>query len=472
MLQYFNVLDRVEAIHVRCAARGRMTEAMKQAVSILSRGKATVDFQCVGQHKSWEHDTIKEAVEYAIASGKFVYYTHFKGVSRMGDSSIGLPIARNKYGGLPVLYWCYIMYASLFNRSLSRDFNGVVLRKGCNVSYTTNNYDCSWCIHKKRPDYQYVGSFQSFDGVALSDRFSMLGMSKDDRNNKLWVNDPYTVEMFLSLCSMPTETAFTRLCIDVSPYRYYTDQRHADALHSFKNLYQDVAPVKISGKYVVLTYLFGKHTLLRDPQVIDDGVEYVCVSDRPLTGSKVWKNIVNPLAYLQNDRLRVAYVKFHPYNFVTAEKVMVLDASYQITGSILPLFKQASKDVMLLPHLYRTRINEELSEWVRIGRMSTKQATWFSSIASYLGGNLEESLYELSASVWSDTSMARLLGLETYAVLEFNGFPSNQIPCSLLATRHFKDYVGAIPSECMAGLKKYLHNSWKPCPKQSYTSEK
>lgn len=68
--------------------------------------------------------------------------------------------------------------------------------------------------------------------------------------------------------------------------------------------------------------------------------------------------------------------------------------------------------------------------------------------------------------------MARLLGMETYAVLEFNGFPSNQIPCSLLAERHFKGYVGAILPESMTGLKKYHHNSWKSCTHQSYNPEK
>lgn len=473
MLQYFNVLDKVETIHIRCAAKGVMSGAMKEAFDILSKGRASVDFEIVPQKKSWEHDTIKEAVEYSISTGKFVYYTHFKGVSRMGDAEIGTPVARRKYGTLDVMYWCYILYASLFDTALSRGFNGVILRKGINANYDRHRYDCSWCIHGKCPGYHYVGSFQSFDGSLLSERFLRLGMSKGDRARKLWVHDPYTVEMFLSLVSDPTETSFTHLGIGIGSYNLYQYRLYPDTLYSFQHLYVDTPAIhKIHGRYVVLTYLFGNHTLLRDPLVVDDGVEYVCISDRPITTSKVWKNVVNPLVHLWDVRLRVARVKFHPFEFVDAEKVLVLDASYQITGSVLPLFGQATHDVMLLPHLYRSRLREELPMWVSSHRMTQKQADWFKSIVPYLGGNLDEPLYELSASVWSDTPMARLLGMETYAVLEFNGFPSNQIPCSLLADRHFKGYVGAILPESMAGLKKYRHNSWNSCTRQSYNPEK
>lgn len=469
MLQYFNVLDKVEVIHVRCAAKGIMTGAMREAVEVLSRGKSSVDFKVVPQKKSWEHDTFKECVEYSVASGKFVYYTHFKGVSRIADTKIGIYMSRDKYGMLDVLYWSYIMYASLFSGGLSRGFNGVLLRQGINASYISQKYDCAWCIHGGKPRYHYAGSFQSFEGSVLSVRFKRLGLSKNDRDWKLWVNDPYTVEMFLSLVSTQTETAFAHLIIgSTGSYTFYKNRMYPAALYAFQNLYLDTPVCRISGKYVVLTYLYGDHTLLRDPLFVDAGIEYVCVSDRPITDSKVWKNIVNPLAYLPDDRLRVAWVKFHPYEFVDAEKVLVLDASYQIMGSVIPLFECATQDVMLLPHLYRSRLREELSAWVTIGRMTQNQADWFKSIVPYLGGDLGEPLYELSASIWSNTPMSRLLGLETYAVLEYNGFPSNQIPCSMLAYRHFKGFVGAIPSEAMKGLRKYLHNTWTLCIKQSY----
>lgn len=468
MLRYFNVMDRVEKIHIRCATERGQTKAMEQAISIISEGKASVDFQLVVPKRSWEHDTFKECVEYAVSSGKFVYYTHFKGISRIGDSSLGLEVTRHKYGEMDVLYWNFLLYSSIFNDSLSKGFNGVIIRNGINNSYATRKYDCTWCVHKKLPNYHYVGSFQSFDGKVLAERFEAWGLSKEGRAKKLWVGDPYTVEMFLSLCSTPTETSFTHLCIGMGSYNLYTYSRYGASLHAFLELYKEQPVSRVKGKYVVLTYLYGKHTLLREPTTMDKDVEYVCVSDRTDVVSKTWKIIYKPMPYLQDDRLRVAYVKFHPFEFVAAEKVLVLDASYQIQGSILPLFKNATYEVMLLPHLYRSRLREELSVWVDSGRMSRKHADWFKSVIPYLRGTLDEPLFELSASVWSDTPMSRLLGRETYAVLEYNGFPSNQIPCSMLAVRHFKGSVGTIASKDMKGLRKYHHNTWKSCSRQSY----
>ena len=468
MLQYFNVMGKLDAIHVRCVYNGPVTEAMQKAIDVLSSGHASVDFKMVPQKKSWEHDTIKEAVEYSVATGKFVYYTHFKGVSRLVDDSLRQTSHRHKYREMDILYWCYLLYAALFSGNLTRGFNGVLLRNGCNVSYAKNRYDCSWCAVGHLPKYHYAGSFQSFDGAVLKKRFDDLGLSVQDRERKLWVRDPYTVEMFLSLCARPSEISFAHICVGTGSYTMYSRRMYGASLLKFINLYNEKPVFKIRSKYVVLTYLYGKHSLLREPQVVDENVEYVCISDRDNVVSKHWKIVVNPLSHLSDDRLRVAYIKFNPFEFVRAEKVLVLDASYQIHGSILPLFENATSPIMLLPHLYRSKLCEELDIWVKLGRMTKQQVAWFKTIVPYLGGNLDEPLFELSASVWSDTPEARLLGMETYGVLEYNGFPSNQIPCSLLAERHFKGYVGAIDSNNMSGLTKYKHNSWEPCSKQSY----
>ena len=471
MLQYFNVVDRVEVIHIRCAATNdSMTKAMFQAVEILSRGRATVDFKIVPQKKSWEHDTFMECVEYAVDEDKFVYYTHFKGVSRIVDYIFADHMSRNKYGELDVLYWSYLLYKSLFQDFAPEGTFAAIIKDGCNKSYRDGKYDCSWTPGRVVPDHHYAGSFQAFDGKKLYRKFYDLGMSRIDRASKLWVNDPYTVEMFLSLCNESTEVAFSHLGIGLSSYNLYKNRQYRDSYYKFINLYSRGLPKfeVVQGKYVVLTYLYGSQTMLREPSYIDEEVEYVCITDRDDISSKHWKIVKYPMPYLQDDRLRVAYIKFHPFEFVKAEKVLVLDASYHICDSLMPLFQSADKPVMLLPHLYRSRIREELDEWVRLGRMTLSQSNWFKSVIPYIGGNLDELLYELSASVWDGSEVSRRLGIETYAVVEYNGFPSNQMPCSILAHRHFSEFVGAIAPEAMKGLRKYKHNTWDLCRKQSY----
>lgn len=201
MLQYFNVLDRVEVIHIRCASRSAITGAMKKAIEILSSGKATVDFKIVPQKGSWEHDTFKECVEYAIATGKFVYYTHFKGVSRFGDSALGMVqrSCRNSID-LDIAYWCYLMYRGMFEAPIGVSAIGPLPYNGINKSY--RNKDISWSrLHNKAHAYFYCGSFQAFSGQYLVQCLEQLRVyDATHRNNRLWkYEDPYTVEMFLSL---------------------------------------------------------------------------------------------------------------------------------------------------------------------------------------------------------------------------------------------------------------------------------
>ena len=78
MLQYFNVLDRIEVIHIRCAARNGMTGAMKQAFEILSGGKAKVDFWCSqGLRKNIRHPHIRhEGINIWYASIKQQFIQH------------------------------------------------------------------------------------------------------------------------------------------------------------------------------------------------------------------------------------------------------------------------------------------------------------------------------------------------------------------------------------------------------------
>ena len=198
MLQYFNVMDRVETIHVRCASlRTCPTRAMQQAIGILSSGKAQVDFKCVLPKKSWEHDTFEECVEYAVETGKFVYYTHFKGVSRIPDFNDSGRLPHNT-SALDVLYWSYVMYHCLFTAPSGVKAIGPV---------RTNNHrllkvfpDPSWTrLVRDGQDFFYRGSFQAFSGAYLKECFEELGiLDASKRKAALWFGHTHVVELFLS----------------------------------------------------------------------------------------------------------------------------------------------------------------------------------------------------------------------------------------------------------------------------------
>ena len=250
MLQYFNVLDRVEVIHIRCAARIGMTEAMKKALEVLSSGKAKVDFKLVSQKGSWEYDTFKECCEYAVDTGKFVYYTHFKGVSRVVDASLGMD---NKYvkdsSDLDILYWCYLMYLGLFTAPKNVEVVGPI---------RTNNHrllkvysDDSWTRNvKDGQDFFYRGSFQAFSGRVLQDNLLELGVPL----SKALPEGTHTVELFLSavfkekqIYSLP----FTLQSMNTPGYHEWSKRVFSQISYLFGSTYTVVDTLRSSYRVVV-----------------------------------------------------------------------------------------------------------------------------------------------------------------------------------------------------------------------------
>lgn len=229
MLRYFGIPNGMTTIHIRCACNcEEMTKAMKQAVEMLSE-KATVDFKVVPNKDTWERDTIKEAVDYALTSEKFIYYTHFKGTSRITPHS-----DRNKIcSHIDILYWNYLMYRGLFTEQSELPAIGPIAYCEINKNYVTD------MIH---PKHQYIGSFQAFDGKVLKERLQEIGLETEEKRNKyIWnvSNGKYAVEMFLCIVFKEQQVH----CIAQLPkgryaYGMYQNKFCPNIIEEFCNPYQ------------------------------------------------------------------------------------------------------------------------------------------------------------------------------------------------------------------------------------------
>lgn len=242
MLRYFNVMDKVDTIHIRCIAESdSITGAMQEAISILSKGRCTLDFKISSRNsRKWEHDTFKEATEYAVSSGKFVYYTHFKGVSRIGDLRLGIaPRLLRGSTDLDIYYWCYLMYLALFNAPSDAKAIGPLIHLGLNHSY--RNRDIKWSnLCKGNEVFHYCGSFQAFDGRYISDCLEACSLGTfQARLDNLWVGDPYAVEMFLSMVTLKDDVY--SLDVDFKDttgmYNIYRSHKIPQYREDFLNLY-------------------------------------------------------------------------------------------------------------------------------------------------------------------------------------------------------------------------------------------
>ncbi len=468
MLRYFNVMDRVDVIHIRCAWNGRMTHAMESAIAILECGHATVDFRIVKQADSWEHDTIKEAAEYAVATGKFVYYTHFKGVTRVADPLFG-GSTRRGYEVLDIFYWVWLLYRGLFMAPESATAIGPMLRDGINKTYKDGKHDISWsALGISR--HHYAGSFQGFDGKALRHRLDLLGLpSESARLRKLWIKDRYTVEMFLSLVFPKSEVFSACILGSLKDYNLYAGGRLPYHKEMFRRMYASEpsvhTPDRIECDKAVITCLYGEHSILREPLVVDSGVSYICVTDnkvlKPSDGS-VWKIVYDPWPEF-GGRFRHMNAKFRPFRYTTARRVVYMDSSIQITGSILPLFELENKGVLLKRHPIARTIGEELPRWPRLRKMPVPDMRRFMLQLPLVGATLDSPIYEGDIAVWANTGRAAQFGEEVLALVEGSGegqpFMSNQLCMSALAAGMFADIVGVLPKGLP--IQKYRHNTWE-----------
>lgn len=236
MLMAFAIPQRVRKIHIRCAYKGgNLTGAMQQVISVLSRGKAEIDFSVHLPKSSWEHDTIKECAEYAVATGEYVYYTHFKGVSHLATGVAGCypPNPNKRILALNELYWCFLMYWGLFiSFPVGTPVIGPLRYNG--ICKTFSNKDTGW---SKGPGCHCAGSYQAFSGRLLAEEFDKMGMDKEGRNRLLWDGDTHIVEMLLTAV-FPLEQISSIGMFNGSAYSAYSAKRCFNKEYqAFSNLY-------------------------------------------------------------------------------------------------------------------------------------------------------------------------------------------------------------------------------------------
>lgn len=146
----------------------------------------------------------------------------------------------------------------------------------------------------------------------------------------------------------------------------------------------------------IITYIFGKNQeLLREPLFIDNDVEYICVTDQKFLKSKYWKIVYEPLNEIKSLRDKVALVKFNPFKYTNAEKIIIQDSSLQCINSLTDLYNIINdNDICLKKHTIRTNLNDELPHWISRG-LSKLQLFKFKNMAKIDNINLSNiPLYE------------------------------------------------------------------------------
>lgn len=198
----------------------------------------------------------------------------------------------------------------------------------------------------------------------------------------------------------------------------------------------------------VLTFIFGKDKeLLREPNIIDKDVEYVCVTDNTELKSKTWKIVIDPLDEYPNVRLKIAYVKTHAFKYISPEckSVCIIDGSISIERSISKLFDECNDGIMMKPHPKRNTLIDELNAWITQRNLSEICATRYKKMGNSLHANLNcGPLYESCVMVWRRTEMTEIFGKAVFSAMirlsdKKNVFLSNQLVMGLMLQSVFKE---------------------------------
>lgn len=131
-------------------------------------------------------------------------------------------------------------------------------------------------------------------------------------------------------------------------------------------------------KYSVLTFLMNDYDIVREPLEISEECEYVLVTDNKTLKSDTWTIKYIPDELMTKDGFTKSfYVRYHPFEFVTTDICIVLDASIRINKSldkIIDDFLTSKKDICLSVHWNMINAWPEYVYWVNYRNYSRAQA--------------------------------------------------------------------------------------------------
>ena len=94
-------------------------------------------------------------------------------------------------------------------------------------------------------------------------------------------------------------------------------------------------------KYTVLSFNFNGYDLVRDPEKVDPDAEYVYVTDTVDQSRKsVWQFKTDPKLDSADPIYASYYVRYHPFEYVSTDIVVIVDGSVQIHDSLAPIAEE------------------------------------------------------------------------------------------------------------------------------------
>lgn len=142
-------------------------------------------------------------------------------------------------------------------------------------------------------------------------------------------------------------------------------------------------------KFSILSFVFGDYESIREPNDYDPEIEYVLVTDNKSVKSDIW-NIKCVPDFLQDSSAftKSFYVRYHPFEFVSNNVVLVIDGSIQILktpSKLIDDFIKSNKDICLSVHSLANPLYKEFDYFVNQRNYSKTQCIKNIAMTKVLG---------------------------------------------------------------------------------------
>ena len=220
-------------------------------------------------------------------------------------------------------------------------------------------------------------------------------------------------------------------------------------------------------KYCIITYIFGKNKeTLKEPLVVDDGVEYICVTDQKGLRSKTWRIVYDVMPNIKSLRDKMANVKYNPFKYTNADKILVMDGTMEIKSNITTLFESFDGyHIGLKNHPCRSNLEQELPCWKKRGLPQTT-INKFGVIAKSDRISLSDvKLYETCLILYNNDELCRKICEINLKYMRFLGdgndmIITNQCPFSYVMHKFFGG-TKIFSINQKGYFNRYSHNSKK-----------